>query len=287
MVTLGGERIVSATPIAVAGGRIIASPFQFYLDGADNVRIEGWNSLTGVTLQVFGRFFRDDGTVQVFESSLPLTADRVRTVGTFPAVRGYLLNLTLSVIGATPKLGQTFGRVSIVRGFTGATIVVGTLLQGYCAANQALAWPGSPIQHTDEIEGYFRGISGTIPAAGQPINEVVPTGAHWRLYALGLDLTTNAVAGNRRPQFMFDTGAGTGAIVHAVATVPASALASFFFSAGLTGNLFTPLNNSCSAMPPDVQLTSGGSFRVFSDLGIAGDQFTAVEYQVRERLEVN
>src|SRR5687768_3348942 len=109
----GGERIVTANPLAAAGGRVIVSPFQFYLDGADALLIEGWNSATGAVLQLYGRFYTDDGQVQVFESSLALTANRLRTSGLFPAVRGYLLNFTLSVKDATPLLGQTFARVSI------------------------------------------------------------------------------------------------------------------------------------------------------------------------------
>jgi len=97
-----GERIIVANPLVSAGGRVIASPFQFYLDGADNLRIEGWNSLTGVSLQVYGRFFKDDGTVQVFQQVLALTANRLRTVGDFAIVRGYLLNLVVTAVGASP-----------------------------------------------------------------------------------------------------------------------------------------------------------------------------------------
>lgn len=206
----GRERIVAANPIAIAGGRVIASPFQFYLDGADNIRLEGWNTCVGAVLQVQGRAIDNEGNTQAFNMVLPLTADRLVTREDFSPVRGYILNLVAVVIEATPCIGQTFARVSIIRGFTGATIVLGVLLQGYVTSQQGLGWPGSPIELSVDGGGYVRQVVGTTPAAGAQISETVPAGARWQILRLYSFLITDATAGNRFPRLdFFQAGLGT------------------------------------------------------------------------------
>lgn len=282
-----GERIVRVNPLGTAGARVIVSPFQFYIDGADNLRLEGWNSLTGVVLQLFGRFYTESGEVKVFEWSLPLTADRLRNVVTFPAVRGYLLNLSLSVIGATPKVGQTFARCSIVRGLTGATIVVGTLLQGYCSSTQALGWPGSPIQQSHEVDGYMREYVGTQPAAGAAITEIVPTNAHWRVYTMFVSYLTDATAGNRRPYLQISAGAvGLYLLLRARTTIGPSVLSGLSLLELMPDTFFEDASFITIAYP-HVELSADSRIVISTDLLPAGDQFfVAPRFMVQERLEV-
>ena len=189
-----GERVVAASPIPIAGGRVIASPFQFYLDGNDNIRVEGWNSCIGAVLEVQGRAIDENGQTQTFNMSLPLTADRMRARRDFAAVRGYILNLIAIARDVEPCIGQTFVRVSIIRGFTGATIVLGVLLQGYVTSQQGLGWPGSPIENSLEAFPVNRCLLGTVPSVGQNFSETVPS---WRPLggALGLRVPSD---GRRR-----------------------------------------------------------------------------------------
>lgn len=283
----GTERIVAASPIASAGGRVIVAPFQFYLDGADNIRIEGWNTLTGAVLQVHGRFYKEDGTMQIFGATLPLTADRVRTVVDVPLARGYITNLIVTVTGATPLLGQTFARVSIIRGLTGATIVVGTLLQGYLTGALGLAWPGSPIQQVHEVAGYMRSFVGTDPAVGLPITETVPAGAHWRIFSMQFGLSTDATAGDRQPYIQInDPGGNQYFRVSTVGICPPSSVRSFFAAEMIPDTLTQPVTGTMTAYP-HAELSAGSEILIWTDVADPGDDFLSPpRMMVQERLEV-
>jgi len=286
MASGGGERIVQANPISLAGGRVIASPFQFYLDGADNLRIEGWNSLTGVSLQVYGRFFKDDGTVQVFQQVLALTADRLRTVGDFALVRGYLLNLVVTAIGASPKIGQTFARVSVIRGLTGGTIVVGAMLQGYVTAQQGLAWPGSPLLGAQEGSGYARRISPTIPAAGFSMFETVPTGARWQLRSVRAGLVTDATAVNRQPYLEAIESGSVSYISSHPQGQGASVSGNYYWADGMPIAVVIATNYTTAGLPGRHTLGPGDQIVITAPLLQPGDQFVSGSLQVQEWLEI-
>lgn len=281
------ERLLIAAPAQSGGGRVIASPFQFYLDGNDNLRIEGWNSKSGVVLKCAGRFVDEKGEVDVFEFPLALTADRIRTVADFALARGFLLNLVVTATLATPLLGQTFARVSVIRGFSGATIELGTLLQGYVTGALGIAWPGSVIQQSHEIEGYARYYAGTIPAPGSAINEVVPTNAHWRVLAAHVSLSTDATAGNRQPFLQFFDNAGNFFTeVFAVGTCPPSSIRAYEFAERMPDTLTQPTSGTMTAYPY-VELSSGAKVVVGANLFAAGDQwFLTPRFMLQERLEV-
>lgn len=280
------ERVVTASPIAAAGARVIASPFQFYLDGADNIRIEGWNSMSNVALNILGRFFKDDGTVQVFQARLPLTSDRVRTVRDFPVVRGYLLNLIITAEGASPKIGQTFARASVIRGLTGATVVVGVMLQGYVTAQQALGWPGSPIQNSLDAAGCERFITGTNPALGAAVNEVVPTGARWQVLTVRCRLQTSATVIDRRPFLRFDVPGPLGTYVHGVTAVAVASSTLFPIWGNGVQASFTMSNVCNSPLPVEQSLFAGMAVYVDAEGLQADDRYDQIYLLVREWLDV-
>src|ERR1700752_1622750 len=188
------ERVIVATPTQSAGGRIIASPFQFFFDGNTNLRIEGRNSLTGVTLRMQGLFFTERSNLEWFTRDVALTNDRMRTAQDFGMGKGFLQTLVVTAVGAAPVIGQTFTRVTVILGLGGATLVLGTMLQGYVTSQQGLGWPGSPIRSSLEEGGYLRAFAGTAPAAGAVVSETVPSGARWQVRTVGVRLTTDATA---------------------------------------------------------------------------------------------
>lgn len=270
----------------MAGGRVIASPFQFLFDGNDHLRIEGWNTAPGAVLQVQGRFITNQGLTDVFSHSLNLTADRVRAARDIPMGIGYLLNLVVTVIGATPKLGQTFTRLSVIRGLSGATIVLGVMVQGLVTSQQALAFPGSPIGTSLDGPGVDRVIQATVPAAGNPISEAVPTGALWNVLAASCRFTSDATVGNRNPYAdWWPSGLQVAISVHPQ-VVPASTTVSLFWAVGFNVNAVTIANLTTVNLANPTLLASGAVFRIQALNIQAGDQFPFGRLQVREWLEV-
>lgn len=281
-----GERIVAANPIAIAGGRVIASPFQFYLDGADNIRLEGWNTCSGAAVEVQGRAIDDQGNTQTFNMVLTLTADRVRNRRDFAAVRGYILNLVAVARDAEPCIGQTFVRVSIIRGFTGATIVLGVLLQGYVTSQHGLGWPGSPIESSIVGGGYNRAIVATQPNIGQQVSETVPTGAVWELQTFLASFTATADVGNRHPHLILDRGSSVFAVMAAARPMVALETLVLTWGRGLVGTEESAVFRKTMAIPMNLQLLAGYRLRTFVDGMFGGDVWTGAEFNVREWLEI-
>lgn len=280
------EQVFPAQPISTAAGRVIASPFQFVTSGEDNLRIAAANSLTGVTLAIQGRRMTAKGTVEAFAWTFTPSADRLVTSTLFPLGVGAVLNLTIFAATGTPQIGQTFVQAKLVRGFSGAIVVLGTILQGYVTSNQELAWPGSPIQSSIETGGYPRVVLGTNPALGAQLTETVPTGARWELQGFIAALTTSAVAGTRQPALVFDDGTFTYGIAVNPGTLAPSSTISFVWQPGVpsapSGGGFAPLGNL--AVP--VVMLAGHRMRSSSNNFDAGDQWDQVHYLVREWLQV-
>lgn len=281
------ERLLVATPTTAARGRVIASPFQFYLDGNDNLRLEGWSTADDTTLQVYGRFVNEDGGIEVFQMSLFVSSTATRFVRDFAIARGYLLNVVAIVTGATPVIGQVFTRISIIRGFSGATLVMGTLLQGYVTSQQALAWPGSALQQTDEIPGYVVQNFAVSPGVGNPLLFAVPTGRHWSLLSATCSLTTDATAISRRT-YLSTLSANQEFYAHTIQTCPASTTRSFCWANGLTGNVESSGIPNTTALPSRTELDDGESIVISATNLQAGDEFLGGgNVAVLERLLVN
>src|SRR5437764_14870702 len=111
----GAERVFLATPIPTAGARVIATPFQFWTSGEDNLRVLSVNSLSNVRLKVQGRFLAPDGTITA--ASHDHTPHSDRTVVTTESALGVgaVLNLVVYATDATPRIGQTIVTVQLLR----------------------------------------------------------------------------------------------------------------------------------------------------------------------------
>lgn len=283
---MAGERIIAPNAMAFAGGRVIASPFQFYLDGNDNIRVEGWNTCAGATLEVQGRAINELGETQAFNMVLPLTADRVRNRRDFAPVRGYILNLVVVALDAEPCIGQTFARVTIIRGLSGATIVLGVLLQGYVTSQQGLGWPGSPIEHSFAAGGYIRTIAGTTPGAGADISETVPAGARWELVRLYSWLTTSVVVGDRTVTIALSSPAITTFRSSATNSQPGAFVRNYTWGQNLPPHIDNTNLAQDSSLPALTFLLAGERFTTAINNRNAGDQWGQVNYVVREWLEI-
>ena len=282
----GREVVFPASLVPFAGGRILPSPAQFYVTGEDRLRIVSVNSLTGVTLKLQWRFANSDG--QAIPSSQDHTPNTDRSVKTqdYELGVGSLLNVTVFANAGTPRVGQTYVMVQLVRGIGAAAIVLGTLLAGYVTSTQALGFPGSPIASSLESGGLVRTIQGATPAAGAEFRETVPTGARWQLLGAQASLATSAAPANRRPVFVWSVnGAQVGASAQVV-DVAASQSGVFNWAQGmpLSAAIFAGVN--VVGLPFDLQLLAADFFASQTTNLQAGDQWTLTRYVVREWLEV-
>lgn len=276
-----------ASPLPIGAGRVIVAPFQFYTDGAESLRFEVWNSVTGVTVALQGRWFSAKGGLQTFARTIAPTADRVRNRLDIPLEVGYLVTLAAFASSGTPRIGHTYVKVSLIRGLTGATMLVGQLLGGYVTAEQALGWPGSPIVDSISSGGAVRFIIGTNPAAGAEASELVPTGARWQLLTFGITLTTDATAADRRAQLIADDVTRSYVLSTQSGTQPATTGKTWFWSAGawLDTDIFSI--STVAGWPVDIPLLAGHRVRTSTSNLQAGDNYDAPALVVREWLEVD
>jgi hypothetical protein len=287
---VAGPREISAAaqPNVVGGGRVISSPFQFFVDGADNLLVEGWNTVASARLEIVYRFVEPTGTVRVERHELTLTADRVgaeRIIGLQP---GALLNMSVVAIGAAPRIGQTFVCVKLVRGTGAAAIVVGLLLQGYVTAEQGLGWPGSPIVDSITGGGVIRTISGTNPAAGAEISEAVPTGARWQLLYLRTNLVASAAVAVRAPNLRLNTTSGANkCFIPAPQTITAGQDVGITWGSGSAQFSDTGNRQSLASLPNDVILLAGETINTVTFNLDVGDDWAGPQLVVREWLEID
>jgi hypothetical protein len=240
-----------------------------------------------VRLAIQGRFFDANGNLQVFSERQTPNTDRSVKTSNFPLAPGALTNLTVFAETGAPLVGQCYVMVQLIRGLTGATIVLGTLLGGYVTAQQPLGWPGSPIVRSTDGEPAIRAVDGTTPALGAEISEAVPSGARWEIATFFTTLNTDATAVVRRVTLIFSFGGNPRAQPLAFALIGASQAWSLTFGPGIEG--VTDNNNEVqqSNIPLRLLLPSGSTIVTDTYGRQAGDQFTSPKMLVREWLEVN
>lgn len=282
-----GEKAFVAPPIQAAGGRVIASPFQFYTTGEDNLRVVSVNSVSGVEIALQGRMIDSKGTITAARwTHTPLSSRTARTTD-FPLGVGAVLNLTVSASAGSPLIGQTYVIVQLVRGMGAAAIVLGTLLAGYVTAKQALAFPGSPIVQSIAEGGCYRQISGTTPALGGEISETVPTGARWFVIAISAVLTTSAAVASRTPNLFFGAGAGDYFGAGQPIVVNASSATAYWWAIGMPLTVQVGQMGSVAGLLADNRMLAGFTFSTRTSNLQAGDQWSPPVYLVQEWLEVD
>jgi hypothetical protein len=282
----GGEQAYPALPVGAAGGRIIASPFQFTTNGDDNLRIVSQNSATGVTIAIQGRRLDDKGLIIPFAHVHTPNTDRSAKTQDYLFGAGALLNLTVFVSAGTPLVGQTFVKLQLIRGITGATVVLGTLLQGYVTPQLHLGWPGSPIVQSTDGPGCLRTILGSDPAAGQEISELVPTGARWELKAIGAGFTTDGTVAARRPGLVFNDGVANYGRIPSSLNQDASEFFGHTWTQGVALPIFAGVGYGYGPLPTGKYLLAAWRIKTITENLQAGDNWDNPRYLVEEWLEL-
>jgi hypothetical protein len=209
---------------------------------------------------------------------MPTTVDK-------PLGDGFLLNLSAVVTSGAPLIGQTYCMIQIIRGFTGATILLGGLLGGYVTTSQHLAYPGSPIESSISGGGVIRSFIGTNPGFQSEISEAVPTGARWHLLGIAATLVTGADVRNRRPILVLQTASAEVFRSPQPGTFPTATTRRVYWAAGMPHETTISTDAFVAGLPTTVILLAGDTIVTVVDTGMASDDWDAPVLLVREWLE--
>lgn len=267
-------------PLAAFGGA------PLYVTGEDALMATVLNGAAGVTVTISGRML-EFGTMRStpFAQSIVPATDRTASVVRFSIGDGWLLNAQAIITGGTPASGQTFVRLSLVRGLTSVAGELFTLFAGYVTAKLPQSYPGSGIAASTDGCGALRSITGATPAAGAEISESVPTGARWELLAFVAKLSASAAVANRQVRLTLDDGANVFfQNLNTFAETASQVITYAYIQNTSLGQLLT-VDQVVSVIPGNVRLGAGHRIRT-TTLGIQGaDQWSLVQYLVREWIE--
>lgn len=265
-------------------GLQIASPSAFYCTGEEFLRVTSFGSLASIELAIRSRFLlRDGGIVASADRHIP-TSNRTAASTEIQLAAGWLLGAEVHATSGSPRRGQLFVIVDVIRGSGAGATVVQTLLQGYATDTSRLAWPGSPILSSIDGSGVLRSVAGTDPAANTEISETVPTNARWRLHAARFPLVTDANAANREVSVTFDDG------VNVLCRVPSRV--THVASTTITYSLFRDSALETVAQDtertirlPWLDLQGGMRWNTVTTNRQVGDDYSAPRYLVEEWIE--
>lgn len=260
-------------------------PSPVYLTGEDKLRVTAYTNTASVILSVVGRILRPDSTPTPIGETIAPSSARTAVTRTFQLSEGWLLGLGIAPAAGVSSLGVTWVQVDLIRGDGLAAQLVQSLGYGFITARNNFAWPQSGNQLSTDGPGALRSITGATPAAGGEISETVPSGARWELISISWLLTTSVTVANRSPNLIFDDGSAVYFRANLVTPIAASLASQNTFGQGL--GQFTSANNVrlTSGLPVNNRLGAGHRIRTNTDNIQAADQYSAIQYLVREWLE--
>lgn len=282
--SMGMPRDISFSPGSVNPGPLV------YLTREDSLWLRAYNSVAGAEVEVRGRILLPNGQLFSFSQRITPTSDRVAydlslELGLPRDVNGYfLVNLCVVRSAGVFRRGQFFVQLAVFRGAGASGFRHQILASGYVAFDLALGWPGSGICSPLDGPGILRSITGTNPAAGAEIVEVVPTNARWLLRGFVATLTTSATVANRSVHLRVDDGVtglfdSSPGFAH-VASIPRN----YNFSARVSPTVGVDNEIYCS-IPEDLRLFSGWRISTSTGLLQAGDDWGAPQLLVEEWIE--
>jgi hypothetical protein len=265
-------------------GAALAPTRGIYLSGDDHLRITTFNAAAGVELAIEGRYLDLDGRLVPSGGRHVPNTDRTAASTLIRLGEGWLLDVTVRASAGTPRRGQCFALLELVRGFTGAVVPVALLSQGYVTDTARFGWPQSIVQHSTEGRGVIRAITGTDPAAGVEISETVPTNARWELLAIGFALVTDATAANREVTLTLDNG--TSVYTRSPSRVNHTASLTRTYSAFQSPSLAAVTTDpTLNLQLPRLVLSDGHRIRTATSNLQAGDNYGAPQLLVEEWIE--
>jgi hypothetical protein len=274
-----GEQLTEKERVTCA-----AAPSAFYCTGEEFLRVTSFGSVTSAVLSVRSRMLDLENKIHPSADRHVPNTDRTSASSDHPLGAGWLLGCEVFASTSSPRVGQVFVLVEVMRGSGAGATVLQTLVQGYVSDTSRLSWPGSLNRWSTEGAGVLRSVTGTDPAAGVEISETVPTNARWRVHGFTAQLVTSAVVASRETALVFDDGANVFVRVPAGAgqTASLTRLYSSFYAAQRNTLL---IDTTINFPLPRLDLQGGHRLRTITTAIDGGDNWGAPQMLVEEWIE--
>lgn len=252
-----------------------------YLQRNDFVFLNLISNITNCIVRMGYRFLTPEGEIKegTFTTS-PFTGS---FTGALEIWEGWFLSFAAAISNGPVTGGWAYLQTEIVRGFGPGNngSAYGVFWEGFLYANAITGWPGVATKEITDGAGVLRSITGSTPAAGADINEVVPAQRRWNLISLSTFFTTSATVATRAPDFLIDDGANTLFASEAIATQAASLGQRYSLSPVVPSQAFV-FGSQLIAFPFPLPLKAGFRIKSQTQNIQAGDQWTAPQYLVQE-----
>jgi hypothetical protein len=272
---------LTATPVTQFRLQQVDPPSNLYVRPPEAILLRGNTNLAGGdTVNIVIRILRADGTITTELESLVVVPGFVPTNLRVSLPEGYLLNIAATATVANFR-GATYCAAFLIRIPIAGPVVEQGLFGDYVTSGQAATWPNGRIVNGAEGPGNLRSITGTVPAAGAEISEIVPGNMRWRLMAFRYSLTTAVAVANRESNLTFDDGANVYASETSGFTEAASLTDTFSWMLGV--QRLQALQSTLLTLPlPSLIMPGLHRIRTNTANIQAADQYTAPQYLVEE-----
>jgi hypothetical protein len=275
------SQIQSAPNLVGFDPKAVVPSQTLYLQRNDFLAFFGLSNVAGVTVQINYRLLTPQGEIK--EGQFNSAPSAPNLAFSFSLYEGWLLSFAVRITSAVAQGQWLFLQAFVSRAVTPTSdgIIQSVFWQSYVPGFTPVGWPGSPSMGVSDGQGTLRSITGTTPAAGAEINEVVPANRRWALIAIRAILTASATVANRFPSYNIDDGVNTFWQVH---TSVAQTAGQGVLYEGASGQTFFNDTQGSLVIPLPTPLPLKTSFRIRTITGgiQAGDQWTAPQYLVQE-----
>lgn len=281
------ERVFPGSAPAAIGRGLVASSFQYYLTGDEALRVTVISLTNAGPVDIAWRTWSEADRRIVLTRQTLLTTDPAPSTTTqlYTLDAGALLNLRVALDTTPRAFPLLWVRVQLVRGFTGALDVIGTLLQGYLGGTRDLAWPGSPLETGDNVRGAQFSVTGA--AGGFSSTITVPTQQRWAVQSGRTTYQASAVVTSRRVYLeCSDSVAQPIWVSTSEYLVTANEQARFAFGSGISPSVSGGNSQFHLALPADLELSAGYTIAARVLNAQAGDAFTELLVNYRVRVDV-
>lgn len=258
------------------------SPSQYvYTQDNDLLNIVLVSNAANQSVTVRFRYLTPQGEIKETTRIISTLAALVVFPNPIPLSEGWLVSVALQrntfVTGS-----WVFAQIAIQRQVLFLSFLsYGLLWSGFITFNSFNGWPGMPSKEITDGPGQIRSITGTTPAAGADISELVPALRRWTLLTFHALLTTSVAVANRAVELRVDDGVNI--LVDGGAFSNQAASSTAFYSATATPNNLASLDGVILlSMPLPLALDAGFHIKTVTTNLQAADQWTAPQYMVLE-----
>jgi len=257
-------------------------PSQYvYFRDAEYLNLVTLTNLTGQQVVFRARFLTPQNEIKETTFTTPLLTAGILQLFQVPVAEGWLISLAVQCFTGNTPGNWVFAQILTGRSALFQQLSLGLIWQGYVPFGSANGWPGNPSKEPTDGPGRLRSITGSTPAPGVEISEIVGNQRRWNLLSLSATLTTNATVANRFPGFALDDGTNS---LWFIRSNTAQVAGSFQgYKAGPGSQFYNDTQNNTIIPFPSPSLLSSGFHIKSTTVGLqAGDQWSAPQYLVQE-----